>query len=218
MLSTSSTNGIRKTDDRWVYTTSLNRKAAKNWYYTLAGQIKSQFTDGYTYLADGGKSLGSALFSPGDVKLGLGFTYQPNADFSAYISPATAKMMLRLDHRFIHTTLFGVDSNKTSAFDMGAFARLDYKKEIKKDLMYTASLDVFYGYVLKNYNFYLGNLINWKLNKYFGATFGLDIAYDNTQPTPNFGKDPVTGKEIITGTSVKMQLKEIFGLGFNYTF
>jgi hypothetical protein len=217
-ISTTSTHGIRKNEDRWVYTTSLNRQASPKWYYTFAGQVRSQFTDGYNYLEDGTKVLGSAFLTPGDIKLGIGFTYQPNAEFSAYFSPLTAKINMKMDERFRNMKIFGVDSGKTTAFDLGAYSRIDYKKDIRKDLNYIGSLDVFYGYILHNYNFYLSNMLTWKLNKYFGATFGLDIAYDNTQPTPDYGRDPVTNKEIITGKSVKLQVKQVFGFGITYAY
>lgn len=155
----------------------------------------------------------------------MGFTYQPSKIFSAYLSPLTAKINIKNAPIFYNQKIFGVDSFKRVALDVGAFARVDFKKELKKDIIYTASLDAFYGYVLNNYNFYFANLFNWKLNKYFAAIFSLDIAYDNTQPSLSYtidatGKevvklDPVNGKEIKT---VKFQLKQFFGLGFNYSF
>lgn len=224
LMKTTSTGNMRKTDDRWVITSSYNRQATKSLYYTLAGQIKSQFSTGRSYAKDGSSTVISDLLSPGDMKLGLGFTYQRGKAFSAYISPVTAKINIKSAPMFYSQKIFGVDSFKRVALDLGAFARVDFKRELKKDLIYTGSLDAFYGYVLKNYNFYLANLFNWKLNKYFAATFSLDIAYDNTQPTLSYetdasGKevlklDPITGKEIKT---VKFQLKQFFGLGFNYS-
>lgn len=216
LLSSTSTGGIRKTDDRWVLTSSLNTKSSKNFYYTLAGQLKSQFANGYSYTNNVRNEILSAPFAPGDVKLGIGITYQKNSNFSAYISPLTAKINLKYGKAFLNKSIFGVDSGKTSAFDLGAFVRLDYTKELKKDLKYTGSLDAFYGYVLRNYNFYFANMINWKLNKYFGATVGLDIAFDNTQPSYTY---PTIGG-IVTKTEgkAKMQYKQLFGLGFNYSF
>jgi hypothetical protein len=224
IINTTTSGGVRKTDDRWVITSSFNQKAAKNLYYTLAGQIKSQFTQGFSYSKEGKRTLISDLLSPGDIKLGLGLTYQPNSKFSAYVSPVTAKINVKNADAFYNQKIFGVDSNQRYAFDLGAFARIDYKTNLKKDLLYTASIDAFYGYILKNYNFYFANLFNWKLNKYFGATFSFDIAYDNTQPTPVYIKDANGNEQVKLGADgkeikvVKLQIKQFFGLGFNYSF
>jgi hypothetical protein len=215
-ISSSSSNGILKTDDRWVLTSSLNRKASEYWYYTLAAQVKSQFSDGYDYKDGVRSSVLSTFFAPGDIKLGVGFTYQKTKEFSAYLSPLTAKINLKLDHRFREQTIFGVDSGKTYSFDMGAFVRLDYTKEIKKDLKYTSSFDAFYGYILHNYNFYFSNTLNWKFNKYLGASFGLDIAFDNTQPS--FTYAIVNGISTKTVGSPKLQVKQTFGVGLIYSF
>jgi hypothetical protein len=215
LIKTSSNKDIRKTDDRWALTSSFNRKASKYWYYTLAAQVKSQFGDGYTYTDNVRNEVVSTFFAPGDIKLGIGFTYQKTADFSAYLSPLTAKLNLKLDRRFLHRTIFAVDSGKTYSFDLGAFARIDFTRELKKDLKYTMSLDAFYGYVLQNYNFYFGNMFNWKLNKYFGVSFGLDIAFDNTQPSYTY----TVVNEVSTKLEgpAKLQIKQVFGLGFNYS-
>ena len=123
---------------------------------------------------------------------------------------------MKLDKRFLHQKIFGVDSGKTNSFDLGAFARFDYSKEIRKDLKYAGSLDAFYGYLLKNYNFYFSNMVNWKLNQYFGASLGLDIAFDNTQPSYTY---PILNN-VATKTEgkAKMQYKQLFGLGFSYSF
>ncbi len=215
-LSSTSTNGIRKTDDRWAITSSLNRKASKYWYYTLAAQVKSQFSDGYDFTDGVRSAVLSAPFAPADVKLGVGFTYQKTKDFSAYFSPLTAKLNLKLDRRFRDRTIFGVDSGKTYSFDLGAYTRLDYTKEIKRDLKYTGSFDAFYGYLLHNYNFYFSNTLNWKFNKYLGASFGLDIAFDNTQPSYTYVLQ--NGVSTKTEGNPKLQFKQTFGIGFNYSF
>jgi hypothetical protein len=218
LLKTSSTGTLRKTDDRWALTASFNRKQKNNLFYTLASQVKSQFTDGFSYVEGVKPNLVSTFFAPGDLKLGVGITYQHNTKFSLYVSPLTAKLNMKFDHRFRNQKIFGVDSGKTLAFDLGAFIRLDYKSEIKKGLTYTASFDAFYGYILKNYNFYMGNLFNWKLNKYFGATFSIDVAFDNTQLTPILKKN-ADGKLVNSGepNKAQFQLKQIVGFGFNYS-
>ena len=146
----------------------------------------------------------------------MGITYQKKVNFSVYYSPLTAKVSLKLDRRFLNCKIFGVDSGKMYAFDLGSFMCIDYTKEIKKDLKYTGSLDAFYGYLLRNYNFYFANMITWKLNKYFGATFGLDITFDNTQPSYTYPL--INGVKTKTEGKAKMQYKQLFGLGLNYSF
>ncbi|MBI3233648.1 MAG: DUF3078 domain-containing protein, partial [Bacteroidetes bacterium] len=118
MIKTTSSGGMRKTDDRWVLTSSYNRRAAKSLYITLAAQVKSQFERGYTYTETGSKTLISDFLSPGDIKLGLGMTYQPSKNFSAYLSPVTAKINVKKSNALYSQKIFGVDSFKRYALDL----------------------------------------------------------------------------------------------------
>lgn len=64
LMKTTSSGTMRKTDDRWVITSSYNRQASKSLYYTLAGQIKSQFSPGRSYTKEGSSTIISDFLSP----------------------------------------------------------------------------------------------------------------------------------------------------------
>jgi len=98
-----------------------------------------------------------------------------------------------------------VDSGKHSINEFGAFATVNYKKDFGKSITYKGRLDLFSNYRHKpeNTDIFMTNYFSFKINKYFSATYNLDLIYDDDVKL--FGKE---------GKSPALQLKSIIGIGF----
>jgi len=200
--------GSRKNDDRIdilsKYGYALNDKIS------LAGlfNFRSQFFKGYTY-DDTSRTLSSDILSPAYVLLSAGIDYKPVEGLSIFVSPITSRWVIVKDDSLAAKGLYGVDPGKHSINEIGAFASVNYFKEINKIVTYKGRLDLFSNYKKKpkNVDLYMTNLFNVKLTKVLSATYSLDLIYDDDVRL--FGPDK---------TSPGLQIKSLIGLGLLLKF
>jgi hypothetical protein len=213
---------FRKTDDRFDFLSKYGREAFKNVYYAALFNFKTQMAPGYNYPNDSVKI--SDLFAPAYLLLALGMDYKPNAYFSAFIAPLTAKFTFVTNEVLSDAGAFGVKPGKKSLSEFGGYIRViytknDFKNEFMKNVSFTTKIDLFSNYLKKPQNIVVNweNLIALKVNKFISANFNTDLIYDDKIKVP-FDKN---GDGIIaTGETVgsKVQFKEILGVGFSYKF
>jgi Protein of unknown function (DUF3078) len=200
--------GSRKNDDRFdllsKYGYALNPKL------NLAGlfNIRSQFFKGYTF-PDNVKTFTSNFMAPGYILLSLGLDYKPTKHLSIFLSPATARWVIVKDTALSNKGLYGVTPGKKSNFEFGAFATINYMKEINKNITYKGRLDLFSNYLRnpKNVDLFMSNILNVKLSKVLSATWGVDLIYDDDVRL--FGKNQ---------RSAALQVKSLVGLGLLVKF
>jgi hypothetical protein len=200
--------GSRKNDDRIdilsKYGYALNPKL------NLAGlfNFRSQFFKGYTY-KDNIRTFSSAFLSPAYILLSAGLDYKPNADLSIFVSPLASRWIIVKDDSLSAKGQYGVDSSKHSKNEIGAFASVNYMKELNKNVTYKGRLDLFsnYGNNPQNIDLFMSNVLNVKLSKVFSATWSVDMIYDDDVRL--FGQN---------GRSAALQLKSIIGLGLSLQF
>ena len=200
--------GSRKNDDRLdllsKYGYALNSKL------NLAGlfNFRSQLFKGYTY-TDNVKTFASAFLSPAYILLSPGLDYKPNADLSIFVSPLTARWIIVKDDTLSAKGLYGVDSSKHSALEIGAFASVNYFKEFNKIVSYKGRLDLFSNYRHKpgNIDLYFTNILNVKLSRVLSATWSVDMIYDDDVRL--FGE---------TKKGAALQLKSMVGIGLLVKF
>jgi hypothetical protein len=172
--------GGRKNDDRFdllsKYGYALKPKLS------LAGlaNLRSQFFKGYNF-QDGSKSLSSNFMAPGYFLLSLGLDYKPTKNLSIFFSPATARWVIVKDTALSNKGAYGVTPGKKSNLEFGAFATINYLKEISKNITYKARLDLFSNYRRnpQNIDLFMSNILNVKLSKVLSATWGVDLIYDD---------------------------------------
>jgi hypothetical protein len=215
---------FRKTDDRFDFLSKYGREAFKNVYYAALLNFKTQMAPGYNYITDTTKAKISNLFSPAYLLLALGMDYKPNAYFSAFIAPLTAKFTFVTDKALSDAGAFGVTPGKKSLSEFGGYIRViysknDFKNDFLKNCSFTSKIDLFSNYLKNPQNIVVNweNLITMKVNKYISASFITDLIYDDKIKVP-FDKN---GDGIIAaGEAVgsKIQFKEILGVGFSYKF
>lgn len=231
----------RKIDDRIDFTSKYgSRIDTSNFFITGLFNFKSQFTKGYDYSVPGWDTVSTSNFlSPAYLTLAAGLEYRKGSALSLFFSPAAARLTLAQKY---YTTqkpegAFGIEYNKTSRFELGAYFSGRWQHDFSKSISYKTRLDLYANYLAKNRKDSLGNVIVhdnpgnidvlWdnlvavKLGKYFNLTLALTMIYDNDIPYSktytDAGGNEVEKDEPGTGLGW-VQMKQVMTLGFVYKF
>lgn len=198
--------GGRKNDDRFDFLSKYNYKmdTLGKWYLSSLFDFRSQFFDGYTYNNNVG-TFSSSLLSPAYLLLSLGFDYKPDTKLSVFLSPLTSRWVIVANQQLANKAAYGVDTGKNVKTERGAFATINYANSFDKNVIYKGRVDLFSNYSNnpQNVDVFMTNQINFRINKYFSATYSLDLIYDDDVRI--FGSD---------GKSPDLQTKSILGIGF----
>jgi hypothetical protein len=203
--------GTRKTDDRIDLVSKYGYDLGHKWYLSGLFNFRSQFANGYAYPTETTQKLTSAFLAPAYVLLSLGMNYKPNQNFSVFLSPATIREVIVKNDSLAAQGAFGVDSGKTSRFEFGAFASVNYIGNISKTTVYTGRLDLFSNYLHnpQDISVYMTNIMAVKVASVLSINFSLTLVYDN---------EIHTVKEDGTFGGPALQLQEILGIGLAYKF
>ncbi len=170
-----------KTDDR-IDLTSKYGYQTKNpdWYYSFLFNFRTQFAPGYT-IEDGVELEPkiSDFLAPAYSIVSLGFDYRPNENFSALLSPATSKITIVTVDELVEN--YGVDPGDNVRFEMGAFIKLAYQKDVFENVNLQTRLDLFSNYTENPQNIDVNweTLITMKVNKWLSATLTTQLLYDD---------------------------------------
>ncbi|MGE5419728.1 MAG: DUF3078 domain-containing protein [Chloroflexota bacterium] len=222
-------NGLasRKTDDKFDFLSKYGRQAFDHFYYAALVNFKTQLTTGYNYpdvARPDYRVKISNLLAPGYLIGALGLDYKPNAYFSAFFAPLTARFTFVTDDDLSAAGAFGVDPGETVKSEMGAYMRViysknDFKNEFLKNVSFTTKIDLFSNYLQNPQNIVVNweNLIAMKINKYISASINTQLIYDDKIKVPfdRNGNDILEAGEVVGS---KVQFKEILGVGFSYNF
>ena len=202
--------GSRKASDRIDFLSKYGYALSKKWNAAALFNLRTQFAKGYGYskTAAGADTsyVISKSFAPAYILLSLGFDYKPNADLSVFISPLTERWVVVTDRKI--APLFGIDSAKKSKNELGAFASVNYVKNIGKSFTFKTRLDLFSNYTQKpqKIDVFWSNVITAKITKYINFSFNLDMIYDDDTHNVNPAKGPAP------------QWLQLMGIGFAYNF
>ena len=211
-----------KTDDKIDFLSKYGREAFKNVFYAALLNFKTQMAPGYNYPNDSVKI--SNLFAPAYLLFALGLDYKPNAYFSAFIAPLTAKFTFVTNRALSDSGAFGVNPGEKSLSEFGGYIRViysknDFKGDFMKNVSFTTKIDLFSNYLKNPQNIVVNweNLIAMKVNKYISASLITDLIYDDKIKVPfdKNGDGTIAAGEVVGS---KVQFKEIFGVGFSYKF
>ncbi len=215
---------LRKTDDKIDFLSKYGRHAFSNFYYAGLLNFKTQSQPGYNYVNADIKNKISDFLSPGYLLLALGLDYKPNAYFSAFISPLTAKFTFVMDEFLSEQGAFGVEPGSNSRGEIGGYLRMiyaknDFKNEFLKNIAFTTKIDLFSNYADNPQNIDVSweTLIALKVNKFIGVNFNTHLLYDDNIKVPfdKNGNGTITVDETVGS---KVQFKEILGVGLSYKF
>ncbi len=188
-----------KNNDRLEFNSLAGKKAKGNWYYSGYFNFKSQLDSGFIFDDNGNSVKTSHFFSPAYFQAGPGMLYKKSDNFNVNISPAAAKLII------VHDELagtFGTEDGKTSRFELGASVRGYYKLDIMENISFENILVLYTNYLEEAKNVdvdYTAN-IAMKINKHISTNLVFQAIYDDNANPKGF------------------QIREAFGLGFNYNF
>lgn len=224
-----------KSDDRIELNSLYGRIAWRHWEYETFLTFRSQFGTGYSnpLAVDSAKITISDFLAPAYIGFGFGFDYKPNERFNILIAPFSAKVTIVNNQTLADLGAFGVPnekeaegvsipgSGKKSRKEFGGTFKVMYKSHITEKFDIHACLDLFTNYSNNPQNIDVNSefIVNWKLNRFISVSINAVLIYDHdVQITRNTSEiDPLTGL-YKTKTGPTTQFRELFGLGFNYTF
>jgi hypothetical protein len=200
--------GGRKNDDRFDLLSKYGYALKPKLNLAGLANLRSQFFKGYNFQG-GSKSLSSNFMAPGYFLLSLGLDYKPTKNLSIFFSPATARWVIVKDTALSNKGAYGVTPGKKSNLEFGAFATINYMKEINKNITYKGRLDLFSNYRRnpQNIDLFMSNILNVKLSKVLSATWGVDLIYDDDVKL--FGPNK---------KSPALQVKSLVGIGLMVKF
>jgi len=191
-----------KTDDRIEFSSLYGRKIGQgNWYFSGFLNFKTQMDSGFD-LATNTKI--SHFLSPAYLQAGPGLLWKKSDNLKVNIAPATSRVIL-VDKQFTEFgPSFGVKQGDNSRFEFGAAVNAYYKLNLMENVSMENILNLYSNYLDKGENVdvdYQMNLV-MKVNKYISANVAFQAIYDDNA-------NPVKSE---------VQIREVFGLGVNYTF
>lgn len=222
----------RKTDDQLQFNSTIGFRTdtISNWYYAGKFNFNTQFANGYAYpntLLEISKP-----FAPAYIFLGIGAEYsRKDLKMNLYLSPLTNKTTLVFDTRLANQGAFGVEkavyeydesgaiigtlkNGKKTRTEVGILVTNQWKNEIYTNINLEHRVSLYTDYIN---NF--GNIdVDWQLqlamtvNQYVKANIGTNLVYDDDIKF----KEQVAGTQVIKGP--RLQLKQLLGVGVEYTF
>ncbi len=200
--------GSRKNDDRFDLLSKYGYALRPKLNLSGLFNLRSQFFEGYTF-DNNVKKLSSNFMAPGYVLLSLGLDYKPTKNLSIFFSPVTARWVIVRDTALSNKGAYGVTPGSKSNLEFGAFATINYLKEISKNITYKGRLDLFSNYRRnpQNIDLFMSNVLNIKLSKVLSATWGVDLIYDDDVKL--FGPNQ---------SSPGLQVKSLVGIGLLVKF
>ncbi len=214
-----------KNSDRLEFNSKVGMKMKKNWYYTALLNFRTQMAPGYDATQS---SVISDITSPAYTTFALGMDYKPNANFSAFISPAAYRSLyvsrnnLRKTFGFTNEDIL---ADKHMINQVGAYVKVKYKKDKPfglDNVAFQTDLALFSNYLKnpQNVDVYWNTLIALKVNKYITANIGTNLIYDD-DITIKTTEKIYDNNGIDTGlvkSGPRVQFKEALTVGFSYKF
>tara|TARA_B110000503_G_scaffold18676_1_gene27627 strand:- start:5322 stop:6191 length:870 start_codon:yes stop_codon:yes gene_type:complete len=189
--------GYRKTNDRLEVNSLLGVKTTNYWFLSFIGNFRTQYTNGFDYSKEP-KAVVSGFFSPAYLTFGPGMLWKKSDDLSINIAPATAR------YTFVSNSFsgqFGVEEGKNAAFSLGFNLSSYYKLQLMENIEMEN--------IITLYSDYLANVRNVDLDYQTNIRFKVN---ENI-------KMHMTFHTIIDdNASSRVQFRQLFGLGVNYSF
>ena len=189
--------GFRKTDDRFEYNSIIALESIEEWYISFFSNFISQFSRGFDYSKDPRLEV-SSILSPAYFSFGPGILWRKNENLRVNIAPATSRFIF-VSKPF--SGMYGVPEGKRSNYGIG----LNMSAFLKFKLMENVTVEN----IIALYSDYTDNPQNIDVNHQ--ANFEVDVnKYLSVNLTLHLKSD--------TNASSKIQFRQLFGLGVNYTF
>jgi hypothetical protein len=203
----------QKTDDRIELNSKYGYELKKSLYLAGVFQFRTQFTEGFN--ADGHRI--SNFLAPAYAILGVGLDYRPNDNFTVFFSPLTARLVMVNDDKLFEGVgpddrVYGVKNGNTTELELGGYLRMQYKRELAKNITFLTRGDLFSNYLRnpQNLDVTWETLWTFKVNEWFAATLNTMLIYDHDTNLPK------TNPEGLPYFGPATQFKETLGIGLSF--
>jgi hypothetical protein len=201
----------RKTNDRIEFNSVYGYQVStvSSWSYSFFVNALTQFAKGYRFSedADGNeiRTEHTHFLSPGFFQAGPGILYKHDDNLTVNIAPATGRFIVVDDvfttrAGYVDGDYFGIDAGASSRFEFGASINALYNFTITENVTMDNVLLLYSNYLdtPDNIDINYSTAINMKVNDWLSANFIFQAIYD----------DNAVGA---------FQVRQVFGLGLNYT-
>ena len=208
-LSKTKSQGMRKSSDKIGLSTQLGNSTDNVWFYTLMGDLYTQFAKGYDY-PDKEHQI-SNFFAPAYSNIALGMEWRPKSNYSLLLSPVSTKMTFVTEDYLSDLGAFGGVPGVLFKIEGGAFVKARAELPVMENVNLITTADFFtpYSKDFGNIDVNWDVLISMKINKVLSATINTTLKYDNDVKT--FDDNGVK-------KGAKVQFKEVLGIGLAYNF
>jgi len=202
---------MRKTDDKIELNTQVGLKAFNKFYYTFLFNFKTQFTVGYNYTENDSTKISNFL-APGYLVFSGGMSYKPNKHLGIYASFVSGKVTIVNDPELSAIGAYGIDSGKTVRYELGAYTKLSFNKEIIKNVVLITNINLFSNYLKNPQNIDINAdiFVSYKATKYLSLNLKTNFIYDDDI---KILIDEETGHK-----GPRLQRMQIIGLGITFKF
>jgi hypothetical protein len=196
-LSHISDKGYRKTDDRFELNSLYGFKTSTYWFFSFITNFKTQYTKGFDYKKEP-KVLVSEFFSPAYLTFGPGMLWKKSDNLNLNIAPATARYTFVND---FFSGKFGVVEGRNTAFSLGFNLSGYYKFNIMENIEMENIITLYSDYLANvgNVDLDYRTNIRFKVNKHIKMQMTFHTIIDDN-------------------SSSRIQFRQLFGLGANYSF
>lgn len=209
----------KKTDDKIQLDSKFGYNISKDLYLSAQYSFKTQFSNGYKYDGNTIVNKESAFLSPAYTNLSLGIDYKPLKWLSVNFAPATGGIVivndpaLREKYGNYKTLDDGSKVTMPVKFELGAQLKVDVKLKIGSSLDFASYLTLFSNYLDKPQNLRVtwDTVTDFKLNKFFSLNFRTYLIYDDKIMITDAKNPEAPARQ-------RVQFKEIFSIGFTYSF
>ncbi len=196
-----------KSDDKIDFSTKFGRRASETWSYSTLLNFRTQFAPGFKSPGDTLKI--SNFMAPGYLNLSFGMNHQLDQHITLYMSPLAGRIVYLWDEELDGS--FGVEAGENKRYEFGGFIRVQFRANLMDNISVNSKLELFSNYLDKPKNFDVNAeaRITMQITRFIAANILLQAVYNENARV-----------KLADGTELgpRLQLKQVFGLGFSYRF
>ena len=199
--------GYRKSEDKFILDSKAGYSTFKNFFFSAALNIKSQFSPGFTYNSKDEATRVSKFLSPGYVTFGIGIDYKPDKKwYSATFAPITLNTIIVTQKSL--RTKYGNAEDEPVRVQVGAQLTGNVNYSLK-NFKAVSQLILFsdYKHNPQNIKVTWDVMLAYKINRFLEATLRTNLIYD----------DDILIKDDNGDYAPRVQFKEVLGISFAYT-